>query len=194
LIGSTTIQNTTATATLRIRGSADDGIVSFTDAASTTGSLYGKAATIWAGNQTTMAAYSNPALRRFTSKIKRVRGKRPEHAMCNSFTMDTVYENSQDKIRYSAKDPAYDDYGPEIRVAGLKWFENDSVPDGEIFLWCGSDVELHVWQKLEPETGRGGMVHAMETAYSYDIQFDKIEQLRFNRRNGVGRVSGISLT
>jgi hypothetical protein len=86
-----------------------------------------------------------------------------------------------------------------FELEGLHWLEDENVSDADVFFHNKEDVKLHVFRKPSPEfhgnQKKGmnmGAVLISDAQLIYDVQILGIYQMRVQRRNGSGRLSGIN--
>lgn len=186
--------------TFHIKGSVDNSFVSLDDAADSTSSLYGQAATAleWAGNEDASTTTLTPeALKKVLVDVQRRGGEKPSHMLLNSLNEMRLYNQMDDEIRYTGS--KIDQYGKTMTFNGIEYIVDENVPDTHIFFHQKRVAKLHVFRDFAPDfdgAKKPGMSLASalvsDATLTYDVQLWGSFQGRFEERRCLGKMSALT--
>lgn len=196
----TTYANTIAAGDkIYLAGTYSNGMTSLNDV-SAAAALYGQAITAneWHGNlKSSAGSYSTSMHKDMFTLIARRRGKKPSHTVVNSFGEQLIAEAHTPQRRYAAG--KMDEFGLELQFDGRPVLVDENCGDTDIYCHQTSDVKLHEFRDFAPDIdGRksAGMNNSAvlidDTNFVYDVQVWGAYNLRAERRNGSGRIAGVT--
>lgn len=199
--GNNTAWTTAYTFYLRGAGSSSQRMVSLGDVTADA-SLYSVANTSndWSGNlDSTAQPLTLPALRDMLTLIARRRGQKPDLVVSNRKNVQRYSDLLLNNRRFAGGQKMDAVGGSSHELEGLEWFEDENVDDSDVWFFNDDDVKLHVFREPSPEfhgkAKKGmneGAVLISDAQLIYDVQILGIYNLRVQRRNGTGRLSGIN--
>lgn len=188
---------------LWVKGSHDGSaarFVSFDDAADSSSSLYGQAATAleWKGNEdsatTTLTAEK---LHDLLVNVNRRGDKRPTCLIMNPLNEARLYETMDGDIRYVGN--KVDQYGLDMTFKGLKVCVDRNAPDTAIYVHNKDAAQIHQFREFGPDFDGGrkpgmsrGAVIVSDTTFSYDVQLFGGFQGRFTERRCLGKMGALT--
>jgi len=202
---STLTANWTTSYTIYLKGQYGGGFLSFADATANA-SLYGVAATSneWSGNLVSNSGTLRPLtldLMRSTMRLhRRRRGKRPSHVLCNA-VQETNYSNLLiNNRRFPSGSGKMDAVGGDaFEFEGVPVVADENFGDNDMFLVNMEDCKLHEFRSFSPDfdgqadkSMNRGAVIVDQTNLTYDVQVWGAFNMRFNRRNGISRITDLA--
>jgi len=185
---------------LWLRGSKENGMVSFSDVCADA-TLYAKSQNSdeWSGNlDSTTTTLTVAKMRRMSTTIKRRRGQKWTCLLLNSINEERYSNMLLANRRFpSGKMDAVGGMAHEFE--GRMLVVDENVGDSDIFYHTDEDVQLHEFYDFAPETDGGGSpgmnrnaVIVSDDSYTYDVQIAGAFNLRVLRRNGTGHFSALT--
>lgn len=192
--GSTAANSWTTSYTLHIRGSFDSEWVPLTDVHADE-DLYSisKDTAEWQGNlQTSVGELTINGMKAFSTLIKTRSGEGWDCLVANSVNCQRYTEMLDSNVRFTQGSAKRDAQGMHYEFQGKPICEDNNCRRGDLFFHNQDDVLLHQYWDFEPEVADGGQVLVSRTRYAYEVQVDGAFNIRCERRNSSGRMSGIT--
>lgn len=179
---------------------AVSGSVSLSDLCGSS-TVYGTAVSgaDWSGTDSALSgALSATALRQLFSDIRRRSGKYPDHVVISV----AQFEEYQDLFAGAAggrrfMEASFDPYGKDHMAPtfmGAKIVVDDNCPDGKVYAFHSAHTKLGVWRDFGPRMGEAGGAEVSQTAHELLLTLVGRHQLLCDKRNSVGRRTGVTLT
>lgn len=185
---------------LYVKGSYANTFVSLDDAADSSTTVYGQAATAleWKGNEdSTTTTLTAEKLHDLIVNVNRRGDEKPSCLIMNPLNEARLYETMDDEIRYVGN--KMDQYGLQMTFKGLKVCVDRNVPDTHIFVHNKRAARLHQFREFGPDFDGGkkpgmsrGAVIVSDTTFSYDVQLFGGFQGRFLERRCLGKLSALT--
>ncbi|MEK9722173.1 MAG: hypothetical protein VW405_01650 [Rhodospirillaceae bacterium] len=185
---------------LYLFGAKVDGMVGLDDVCAAA-NLYGITYTTndFSGNlDSSTTTLTASALKALSVRCARRSGKKPSHVLLNSVGEQRLYESMGDAIRFSPGGKV-DDYGAKLMFDGRPVIVDENCGDSDVYLIDSDNVKLHVFRDINPEMhgakkpgmGQGALLVSTSTL-DYNAQIWGSFNLRCEKRNGFGRMSGLT--
>jgi hypothetical protein len=197
----------TTSYTFWLQGSYSDGLTSLADVTAAA-SLYGQAHTSneWNGNLLSsvgaLGITGNSGMRAMSRVVKKRRARKWDYLLMDSTNLER-YSNLNINQRRFVPGQTMDAVGSDELLAefeGKPIVVDENVPSQDIFFITKKDIVRHQFIPYGPEVDGGerpsarglGASMVSTTKLSYVIQMWGANNLRCMRRNGIGRMTGIT--
>lgn len=182
------------------KGTYDNAFVSLDDCASSTGSVYGKAATEdeWKGNEDpSTATLTAETLHDVLVNVERRGDDQPTCLIANPLNRARLYEVMDGDIRYTGSE--MDQYGKRLTFEGLPICVDRNAPDTHFFVFNDKAMRIHQYRPFGPEVDgdakKGmtrGAVLVSQSTFTWDVQLVGSFQGRCNSRRSLGQMSALT--